>query len=69
MQACELVPRNTFGKNSATVLVNIQFICKHGQTMAASKSGVSPHTWLGVLLSTFANQVWSYGNTGVNGSL
>jgi hypothetical protein len=70
MQACELVPRNTFGKNSATVvLVNIQFICKHGQTMAASKSGVSPHTLLGVLLSTFVNQVWSYGNKGVNGSL
>jgi hypothetical protein len=73
MQACELVLQNNFGKNSATVRVNVQFICKHDQTMVASKSGGTHNdlrrTLLGVLLSTFVNQVWSYGNKGVNGFL
>jgi hypothetical protein len=30
-----------FGKNSATACESIRFICKHGQTMASSKSGVT----------------------------
>jgi hypothetical protein len=61
MQACERVPRNNFGKNSVPVRVNVQFICKHDQTMVSSKSGVTHtdlrRTLLGVLLSTFVNQV------------
>ena len=72
MQACELALRNNFRKDNATVRVNVQFICKHDQTVAASKSGTHSSlrsTLLGVLLSTFVNQVWSCGNKEVNGFL
>jgi len=62
MQACELVPRNNFGEDSAMVRIKTQFICKHDQTMAAGKSGVTHSylrsTLLGILLFTFVNQVW-----------
>ena len=60
MQACELALRNNFRKDNATVRVNVQFICKHDQTVAASKSGTHSSlrsTLLGILLSTFVNQV------------
>jgi hypothetical protein len=61
MQACELVPGNNFGKDSPTVRIKIQFICKHDQTMVARKSGVTHSylrsTLLGILLFTFVNKV------------